>query len=311
MRKLRVALDMLREIQAFVSVAHKRSFVTAARALGRSPSAVTRAVQALEENSGCTLLNRSANAVTLTEAGERLLPHAERLLDVQRDATDELAALSGSAQGWIRFAAPQVLAEQILPKVLASFSQRHPQVILDVQYSDASVDPLQGKLDFVIRGAFPQSSELIGYPLWRYRRHLYASPAYIARAGKPDHPEQLPGHALILHTAPRILKAWHFCRNGQISSLRPHPRLRLGTGDAVYHSALAGAGIARLADWIAEPQVQAGRLVRVCADYRLTSSTGADPQMHAVYPSAELPARVRELLLALRQAGSVATAQTG
>ncbi len=94
-----MALDMLREIQAFVSVAHKRSFVAAARALGRSPSAVTRAVQTLEDNAGSKLLNRNANAVTLTEAGERLLPHAERLLDVQRDAADELAALSGNAQG--------------------------------------------------------------------------------------------------------------------------------------------------------------------------------------------------------------------
>jgi DNA-binding transcriptional LysR family regulator len=302
-----MALNMLREIQAFVSVAHKRSFVAAARALGRSPSAVTRAVQTLEDNSGCKLLNRNANAVTLTEAGERLLPHAERLLDVQRDAADELAALTGTAQGWVRFAAPQLLGEHVLPGVLASFSQRHPQVTLDVQYGDAAFDPLHGKFDFVVRGAFAQSSELIGYPLWRYHRHLYASPAYLAHAGMPERPEQLDKHALILHTAPRILKAWHFCRDGQITSLRPHPRLRLGSGDAVYHSTLAGAGIARLADWVAEAQVKAGRLVRVCADYRLTSSTGQDPQMHAVYPSGELPARVRELLLALRQAGSAAS----
>ncbi|WDY59845.1 LysR family transcriptional regulator [Pseudomonas sp. PSKL.D1] len=304
-----MALDMLREIQAFVSVAHKRSFVAAARALGRSPSAVTRAVQMLEDNTGCKLLNRSASAVTLTEAGERLLPHAERLLDVQRDATDELAALSGTAQGWIRFAVPQLLGEQVLPGVLATFSRRHPQVTLDVHYSDQSLDPLQGKLDFVVRGAFPQSSELIGFPLWRYRRHLYASPAYVALSGLAQHPEDLPGHALILHTAPRILKAWHFCRDGHISSLRPHPRLRLGSGDAVYHATLAGAGIARLADWAAEPQVAAGRLVRVCPQYRLTSSTGQDPQMHAVYPAGDIPARVRELLLALRQAGEAQTRQ--
>ena len=298
-----MALDMLRECQAFVGVAHKHSFVAAARALGRSPSAVTRAVQTLEDNAGSKLLNRNANAVTLTEAGERLLPHAERLLDAQRDAADELAALSGSTQGWIRFAVPQLLAEHVLPRVLAAFSQRHPQVTLDVQYSDAALDPLLDKFDFVVRGAFPQSSELIGYPLWSYRRHLYASPGYLAMAGNPQHPDQLEDHALILHTAPRILKAWHFCRDGQITSLRPTPRLRLDSGDAVYHSALAGGGIARLAAWVGEAQVEAGRLVRVCPQYHLTSSTGQDPQMHAVYPAGELPARVRELLQALRRAG--------
>jgi DNA-binding transcriptional LysR family regulator len=297
-----MALDMLREIQAFVSVAHKRSFVAAARALGRSPSAVTRAVQTLEDNAGSKLLNRSTTAVTLTEAGERLLPHAERLLDVQRDAADELAALSGTAQGWIRFAVPQLLGEHALPGALTAFSQQHPHVILDVQYSDEALDPLLGKFDFVVRGAFPQSSELIGYPLWPYRRHLYASPDYLARAGTPQRPEALDTHALILHTAPRILKAWHFCRDGQITSLRPHPRLRLGSGAAVYHAALAGAGIARLADWVGEAQVEAGRLVRVCPTYRLTSSTGRDPQLHALYPAGELPARVRDLLEALRRA---------
>ncbi|MFT8231866.1 LysR substrate-binding domain-containing protein [Pseudomonas guariconensis] len=297
-----MALDMLREIQAFVTVAHKRSFVAAARALGRSPSAVTRAVQALENNAGAKLLNRSASTVTLTEAGERLLPHAERLLDVQRDAVDALAALSGSSQGWIRFAAPELLGQQLLPAVLASFSQQYPQVTLDVQFSDQALDPLQGKFDFVIRGAFPQSSELIGYPLWSYRRYLYASPDYLARHGMPEHPEALHGHALILHTAPRVLKAWHFYRDGQISSLRPHPRLRLSAGGAILQSALAGAGIARLADWVAEPMVHAGRLVRVCTDYRLTSSSGQDPQMHALYPAGELPVRVRELLQWVRRA---------
>ncbi|MEA5673453.1 LysR substrate-binding domain-containing protein [Pseudomonas sp. MH2] len=297
-----MALDMLREIQAFVSVAHKRSFVAAARALGRSPSAVTRAVQALEDNAGTRLLNRSANAVTLTEAGEHLLPHAQRLLEVQRDAADELAALSGSAQGWIRFAVPELLGQKVLPAVLADFSQRHPQVTLDVQFVDQALDPMQGKFDFVVRGAFPQSSELIGYPLWNYRRHLYASPAYLQQHGLPLEPEELGGHALILHTAPRILKAWHFCRDGQITSLRPRPRLRLSAGTAVYQSALAGAGIARLADWLGEPQVQAGRLLRVCPAYHLTSSSGQDPQMHALYPPGEQPARVRELLQALRRA---------
>ncbi|MNT09819.1 transcriptional activator TtdR [compost metagenome] len=155
----------------------------------------------------------------------------------------------------------------------------------------------------MVRGAFPQSSELIGYPLWDYQRHLYASPEYLALAGTPQQPDDLEGHALILHTAPRILKAWHFCRDGQITSLRPRPRLRLDSGDAVYHSTLAGAGIARLAAWVGEAQVKAGRLVRVCPQYRLTSSNGQDPQMHAVYPAGELPARVRDLLAALRRAG--------
>ena len=295
-----MALDMLREIQAFLTVARKRSFIVAARTLGRSPSAVTRAVQALEENAGVKLFNRSANAVTLTEAGERLLPHAQRLLDVQRDAGDELAALNGSAKGWIRFSAPELLGLEVIPGLIADYCQHYPDVNIEVIFTDETIDPAKSKLDFSVRGAFPQSSDLIGYPLWSYSRHLYASPDYLKRKGTPTTIDALENHALILHTAPRILKEWNFCREGRMTSLRVNPKLRLSSGTAVFKMALAGAGIARLADWQAEPEVQAGHLVRVCPDHTLTSSTGENPQMHAVYPAGNLPLRVKFFLETVR-----------
>ncbi len=176
-----MALDMLADLEAFATVARKRSFVVAARGLGRSPSSLTRAIQGLEERSGVKLFNRSANAVTLTEAGERLLPHAYRMLDLQREADEDLAGLSGLATGWIRFSAPQSFAHTVIPGLIAQYSQRYPDVSVDVIFTDAAVDPVKGKLDFSIRGAFPQSSDLIGYPLWSYSRYLYASPGYLER----------------------------------------------------------------------------------------------------------------------------------
>ncbi|MGF6590229.1 LysR substrate-binding domain-containing protein [Pseudomonas sp. 2835] len=297
-----MALDMLAELEAFAMVARKRSFVAAARALGRSPSAVTRAVQALEENAGAKLLNRSANAVSLTEAGERLLPYANKMLDLQREADEELAGLSGLACGWVRFSAPESLAP-VLPGLIAHYGERYPQVNVDVIFSDEPIDPAKSKLDFAIRGAFAQDSELIGYPLWRYSRSLYASPAYLEKHGMPASIEALEAHALILHTAPRILKEWKFRSVDQAVSLRVHPKFRFSSGVAVFQAALAGVGIARLADWLAEPEVQAGRLQRVCAEYRLTASNGDSPQMHAVYPAGSLPQRVKALLEVIRSFG--------
>ena len=110
-----MALNMLGDLEAFATVARKRSFVAAARTLGRSPSALTRAVQALEESVGLKLFNRSSNAVSLTEAGECLLPHAYKMLDLQREVDEDLAGLSGLASGWIRFSAPEYLANGVLP----------------------------------------------------------------------------------------------------------------------------------------------------------------------------------------------------
>lgn len=298
-----MALDMLGELEAFATVARKRSFVAAARTLGRSPSSLTRAIQALEESVGVKLFNRSSNAVSLTEAGERLLLHAYKMLDLQREADEDLAGLSGKAYGWIRFSAPEILGHGVLPRLIAQYCERYPDVNVDVIFSDESIDPAKSKLDFSIRGAFPQSSDLIGFALWSYSRYLYASPGYLERRGMPDSIEALEAHSLILHTAPRILKEWNFRSEEQAFSFRVHPKFRFSSGVAAFQAALAGIGIARLADWLAEPEVEAGRLLRVCPEYKLTSSGGESPQMHAVYPAGNLPLRVKSLLEVIRSFG--------
>ncbi|ROM93861.1 LysR family transcriptional regulator [Pseudomonas brassicacearum] len=298
-----MALDMLGSFEAFATVARKRSFIAAARTLGRSPSSLTRAVQALEESVGVKLFNRSSNAVSLTEAGERLLPHAYKMLDLQREADEDLAGLSGLAYGWIRFSAPEFLGHGLLPRLIAQYCELYPDVNVDVIFTDETIDPAKSKLDFSIRGAFPQSSDLIGFPLWNYSRHLYASPGYLERCGMPDSIEALEAHSLILHTAPRILKDWNFRSEEQAISFRVHPKFRFSSGVAVFQAALAGMGIARLADWLAEPEVEAGRLLRVCPEYMLTSSSGESPQMHAVYPAGNLPLRVKSLLEVIRGFG--------
>jgi DNA-binding transcriptional LysR family regulator len=297
-----MSADLMWEIRVFCAVVDKSSFVAAARMLGRSPSAVTRAVKALELALGFELLHRNQQQISLTRAGDSYYNYAKQLLALQDEAEDELAGLDAAAQGWIRCTAPESLALTFLPAVIAAFGRRHPDVRIDVRFTDETVDPIREHLDFAIRGAFPLSSELIGYPLWRYRRHLYASPAYVARKGMPASPGDLAGHDVIMHTAPRILKDWNFVVDDEQCRLKVRPRYRFNSGTAILQAARQGAGIARLADWLAEPVVQEGALVRVCPTYRIASSSGQDPQMHAVYASPRLPRRVSLFLQALRAA---------
>jgi DNA-binding transcriptional LysR family regulator len=291
------------EIRVFCAVVDKHSFVAAARMLGRSPSAVTRAIQALEQAIGSELLQRSHKVVSLTAAGESYYSYAKQLLALQEEAEEELAGLGSAPQGWIRFAAPEALALGVLPALLNEFGQSYPDLNIDVRFADETLDPIREKLDFVIRGGFPQSSELIGVPLWNYRRYLYASPAYLQRRGVPEQPDELVGHDLIVHTSPRILKDWHFVAADTHLRLKVEPRYRFSSGVAVYQATRQGLGIARLADWLGEPAVREGALVRLCPDFRLTSTSGQDPQMHAVYAAGRQPGRVRAFLHALRTAG--------
>ncbi|MBV8046623.1 MAG: LysR family transcriptional regulator [Paludibacterium sp.] len=292
-------MKSLWNIEAFCTVVERKSFVIAARVLGASPSAVTRAVQALENELNTLLLARSPRQFSLTPAGELYYESARQMLHIQETADEALSQLRAAPRGWLRLAAPQMMSCRVLPDVLATLSVRYPELRFDIRYSDATLDPAQEQLDLVIRGAFPIDSDLIGYPLWPYHRHLYASPAYGQRLGFPEEPETLGEHVILMHTAPRILRSWNFLGGGRQISLNMRASHRIDNGLALLAATEAGLGIARLSDWVAEPLVRQGRLCRVCSEYRLVSARGEDPQMHAVAAQRRLPARTRLLIDAL------------
>lgn len=294
----RAAGGLLWEIRAFCVVAEGRSFVNAARLLGKSPSAITRAIQSLEEALGVALVVRTTQRVGLTPAGERYFTHARQILELHAQAEQDLQEASAGFQGLIRFSAPEALGFRFLPERIAEFTRSHPGVQMDLILTDRMLDPLHEQLDFCIRGNFPQSSELIGYPLWSYRRHLYASPDYLARHGSPTTPEALAEHAILVHTGPRVLKDWYFQAEagGPIRRIHMPARHRFSSGIALYQSACLGLGVARLANWLAADAVRRGELLRVLPDYRLTASNGSDPAMHCVHRYPSLPRAIRSFL---------------
>ncbi|WP_336730768.1 LysR family transcriptional regulator [Achromobacter ruhlandii] len=289
------------EYQVFCAVAERQSFVLAARALGASPSAVTRAVQALEGQVGAQLLLRSKSSVALTPQGESYFEYARELLRLESQAREALHDAQQGDQGRLRFSAPDLLGVTLLPAVLRRYAAQHPGVTVDIHYTDKAIDPIAEGLDFAIRGGFPASSDLLGARLWPYERLLCASPDYVACMGLPREPEELARHRLIMHTGPRVLKDWHLRRDKRIVRMHAEPAVRVSTSSGLMALALQGLGIARLADWAAAPEIARGTLVRVCPGYTATSARGVAPQMHAVYGSRSLPARARAMLAAIRQ----------
>lgn len=289
-------------LKIFCAVVDRQSFVSAARALGISPSSATRSVQALETQLGTALLQRSQKRVSLTAAGEVYYDFAKQILEVQSNAEESIADLHNEAKGWIRFSAPEICSRRFFPEQLSKLSREFPDVQLDVLYTDVLVDPIQEKLDFAIRGAFPASSDLIGYPLWEYDRILCAAPSYVAQFGSPEEPEALSGHQLILHTAPRILKDWYFASKNRTIRMHMRPSHRVNSGTGLLELTIAGLGIGRIASWVARHYIDKGDLVRVCPDYSIVSASGHSAQMHAVYSARGLPKRTKVILERLRGA---------
>jgi DNA-binding transcriptional LysR family regulator len=107
---------------------------------------------------------------------------------------------------------------------------------------------------------------------------------------------------MVLHTAPRILKDWYFQSAARTVRMHVQPAHRVSTGSGLYEMLCSGLGVGRLASWAAQSAIEAGTLVRVCPAYRLVSSSGHSPQMHAVYGSRGLPRRTKVFLDALRAA---------
>lgn len=291
---------LLWEINVFRAVAEARSFVAAAKKMGCSPSAVTRAIQSLEAILNIELFRRNRKVVSLTSAGEIYYRYAVLMTSAQEEAIEELGSRGGALQGWMRFSAPETMGLTLLPYVLNRISARFPKLKFEVRFTDEMLDPVEEGLDFAIRGGFPQSSELIGYSLIDYSRSLFASPEYVRSAGAPVSPEDVQHHSVILHTGPRILKDWYFSNETERIRVHVEPRFRFSSGSAVYMGVRNGLGVARLASWLVEEDVQKGRLMPVCSDYSVTAATGQHPQLHAVYARATASKRVRGFLEVLQ-----------
>ncbi|MDO5613165.1 MAG: LysR substrate-binding domain-containing protein [Paracoccus sp. (in: a-proteobacteria)] len=284
------------EITAFAAVADQGSFVAAARAIGVDASLISRRVRRLEERLRTRLLARTTRRVALTEAGARYHLRVRNLLEQLDAAGREAADLAAAPQGVLRVSAPQSFGMVAVAPLLADFIARWPDIRLDLSLSNRRVDLLADGYDLAIRMGQPQDSSLTMRKLGEYRDILVAAPAYIAARGMPDHPRDLTNHACLGFTGNAFWPEWSLTDGRQIHDLRPQGPLVCDSSDALLTAALDGAGILLATDWLAQPALISGRMVRVLPDWQ-GRTEGA---IHALMPPGRMiPAKVQVFLDAL------------
>jgi DNA-binding transcriptional LysR family regulator len=246
-------MDRTEEWRVFVAVAGRRSFVEAARALRRSPQAITRAVAALEQRLGARLLNRTTRSVSVTGEGERYLERGRRVLaelDALESAPDTRAPLAGR----LSITAPVLFGQLHVAPLLCAFLEQHPGLDARLLLVDRVVSLAEEGIDLAVRiGPLPDSSlraRLVGQVRWV----VCASPAYLARAGVPRAPEALARHACISFDAGSPLADhWTFPRaGGRERSVAVRPRLIVNTAQAGIDAAIAGLGVVRVLSYQVE-----------------------------------------------------------
>ncbi|OHE82595.1 MAG: LysR family transcriptional regulator, partial [Verrucomicrobia bacterium RIFCSPLOWO2_12_FULL_64_8] len=191
-----------RQLLAFAALARRGSFTLAAKDLFLTQSAVSHAMKALEEDVGCRLLDRVGKRVLLTQAGEQLLRHVERVLREMQDARTGLEDLSNWGHGRLRVGASTTACQYILPTVLREFKQSFPKCLIRIEPGDNPrlLEVLRsGQIDLSLMLAAPGQADLAFVPLFEDELKFLVSPMHPwARLGRVPR-EAIARETLILY----------------------------------------------------------------------------------------------------------------
>jgi len=301
-----MAMDKFNDIAIFIQAAQHLSFSVAARQLGMSPSAVSKAVQRLEEHLEVRLFNRTTRSLSLTEDGAAFHDRCRQILDELEEAEQELSKSRSIPTGTLRLDLTIELGRLHIIPALPTFIAQYPDLKLDVTFSNHMVDLVEEGIDAVVRIGSGPDSQLIMHRLATARLIVCAAPIYLMRYGEPKIPEDLMNHNCLtfvsLHTG-RIFE-WSFQRHGQEFHLPINGNLRLSHGEALLEVALRGIGLVQLHNYLAGAAIAQGKLKPVLESYAMPGSP-----ISVVYPQKRhLSAKVRafvnfmsELMNQLRQ----------
>ncbi len=271
-------MEQLTGLRAFVKTVELGSFVAAGRAMELSASAVGKAVARLEQEVGVRLLQRSTRSIQPTAEGRLFHERCRRILDDLDDAQAMLSHATEAPRGRLRVSAP-IVGHHFLMPLVPGFLARYPEVELDINFSDRSIDLIEEGVDVAIRSGDLRDSRLIARPLQHFRLLLCASPGYLARSGTPLAVRDLAQHAAVRFRHPDSGKLLDWPLDSH-----EEPRLRTVLAcnniEAVLAAALRGVGIACMPDFLVQGALADGRLVRV-----LDAQMGPGGQFKALWPS--------------------------
>ncbi|MGS4887946.1 LysR family transcriptional regulator [Roseibium sp. MB-4] len=264
----------LNELRVFVQVAQTENFAGAARVLGMTTSAVSKAVQRLEAEIGAKLFTRTTRSVTLTVEGIRFLNGARQLLNDADALKEEFADSLAQPRGRLVISAPAVFGRVWLTERVLTFMCRYQEVDVELKFEDRQVDLGTEGIDIAIRiGALGDSANLMARKLFEDRTYTCVSPLYIERFGRPETLDDLAHHRGIHYRVQNtgLLFPFLFEDAGEVVRRTLDPVLIGNSVDALRQAAEKGIGIAQLPSFLALESFASGKLVEVLEHKRLNN----------------------------------------
>jgi DNA-binding transcriptional LysR family regulator len=262
-------VDRLQTMATFVAVAEAQSFSAAARRLNVSPPVVTRAVAELEQRLGVKLLNRTTRYVRPTEAGQRYVEDARRVLEEIELADEAAAGINAEPRGELVVTAPVLFGRMHVMPGIVEFLNLYPDTQVKALFIDRVVNMLEEGIDVGIRiGELPDST-MRALRVAAVRLVTVASPSYLKNSGEPLSPEDLSLHSTIMSSAVSDFISWHYKAGKKSRACRIDPRLIVSTNDAAIEAAREGFGITRVLSYQVAPYLANGELVAILQDLEL------------------------------------------
>jgi len=256
-------------LSSFLAIATHRSFRKAAGELGVTPSALSHALQGIEERLGVRLVNRTTRSVALTEAGERLHARLRPAFQDIRDALEDLNVFRGQPMGTLRLNAARQSAHLALLPLVTRFLRAYPDVSVEVRVDDSLTDIVAQGFDAGVRFGEQIAADMLAAPLGpRQRSAIVASPEYFQRHPVPRTPQDLRGLPCIrFRFSSGLYYRWEFERDGEEVLVEAEGPLTLNDQGLMVDAALAGVGLAYVFEAQVTRLLEEGRLVRVLEDW--------------------------------------------
>lgn len=292
-------MDALRAMRVFARVIDEGSFAGASRALDMAPAVVTRLVAELEEHLGARLMNRTTRRIALTEIGESYLERVRQILADVDEAEAMASASVTEPRGHLRLLMPPAVAVHQFAKHLPRFHAQYPQVTVEV-VANGPVETVDDSFDLTIalsRKAL--DGQFVARRLARTEVITCASPEYLDRRGRPNHPREMQHHDVLIPPVSELQRGITFYRfaagPAPAESFTAVPRrgvLSTINVDTNYAAALSGLGIAGLPSFVIEDALLEHALERVLPEWRLFSV-----DLWACMPTRQhVPARTRAMV---------------
>lgn len=281
----------------FLAVAEYGSFSTAATHLGQSKAYVSKQVRQLERSLGVPLLFRTTRRMALTDPGRHYLAYCHQLRDTMEQATRAIGNLRLEVSGQVRLSAPISLGVAFVCDLLLAFRVRYPQIEIALDLSQQSRDLIGEGFDLALRAGELIDDQLVAYPLGVLQDWIVASPGFLTQHSMPLSPSDLLDQPCMINSHYFNGAQWLFIRAGHSECIEMRKDLCVNHYAAIRHFLLAGAGYAKVPDYLVAEDVKQGVLTRVLSDYTLPNT--------ALYlvspPQRPQPAKVRALIDFIRE----------